>query len=138
MFCFNPRGRALKDIDEVQRMMGLTLEALDPSDQPNPNGRIVGAMRITNSAKGVMLGWRNAARTFVATNPRAAIQGGDSLGRVMQRWQERFSRGTREATEWPVLDILYSFLPWMASFQDDPEHQVYLEAVSRAAVGINR
>jgi len=32
-----------------------------------------------------------------------------------------------------VLDILYSFLPWMPSFQDDPEHQVYLEAVSRAA-----
>ncbi|MET4066794.1 DNA helicase-2/ATP-dependent DNA helicase PcrA [Bradyrhizobium sp. S3.2.6] len=133
MFCFNPRGRALKDIDEVQRMLGLSLEAIDPSDQANPNGRIVGAMLITNSAKGVMLSWRNAARAFFATNPRAAIQGGDSLRRVMQRWQERFSTGTREATEWPVLDILYSFLPWMPSFQDDPEHQVYLEAVSRAA-----
>lgn len=133
MFCFNPRGRALKDIDEVQRMLGLSLEAIDPSDQANPNGRIVGAMPITNSGKDVLLSWRAAARAFVATNPRAAIQGGDSLRRVMQRWQERFSVGTREATEWPVLDILYSFLPWMPSFQDDPEHQVYLEAISRAA-----
>lgn len=133
MFCFNPRGRALKDIDEVSRMMGLTLEAIDPSDGANPNGRIVGGMRITNSAKDVLLRWRTSARTFIGTNPRAAVRGGDSLRRVMQRWQERFSRGTREAAEWPVLDILYSFLPWMASFQDDPEHQVYLEAVSRAA-----
>jgi DNA helicase II / ATP-dependent DNA helicase PcrA len=63
----------------------------------------------------------------------AGLTGTAGLRRVMERWQQRFSTGTREATEWPVLDILYSFLPWMPSFQDDPEHQVYLEAVSRAA-----
>lgn len=133
MSCFNPRGRALKDIDEVSRILGLTLEALDPSDAANPNGPIVGAMRITNSAKDVFLRWRGLARIFVDGNPPAAIQGGDTLRRVLERWRQRFSVGTREATEWPVLDILYSFMPWMPSFQDDPEHQVYLEAVSRAA-----
>lgn len=133
LLCFNPRGRAIKDIDEVARMMGLALEAVDPSDQANPNGRIAGNMPITNAAKDVMRRWRGFARTFIGTNPGPAVRGGPSLGQVMQLWHTRFSRGTREATEWPVLDVLYSFLPWMPSFQDDPEHQVYLEALSRAA-----
>jgi len=133
MFCFNPRGRALKDIDEVSRIMGLTLEAIDPSDGANPNGPIVGGLRITNSAKDVMLRWRRSGLELAGTNPGPIVRDGQSLSQVLQLWQRRFSRGTREATEWPVLDILYSFLPWMQSFQDDPEHQVYLEAVSRAA-----
>lgn len=42
-------------------------------------------------------------------------------------------RGPRhgDETEWPVLDICYSFLPWFPPFQDDPEAQVYLEAITR-------
>jgi DNA helicase-2/ATP-dependent DNA helicase PcrA len=133
MYCFNPRGRALKDIDEVERILGLTLECIDPSDATNDQGTIVAAMAVTNSARDVFRRWRRNARAFIDTNPRPVVPGGDALRRVVARWQERFSVGTREATEWPVLDILYSFLPWMTSFQDDPEHQVYLEAVSRAA-----
>jgi DNA helicase-2/ATP-dependent DNA helicase PcrA len=29
--------------------------------------------------------------------------------------------------------VVYNLLPWLPAFQDEPEHQVYLEAVSRAA-----
>lgn len=132
MFCFNPRGRALKDIPEVGRALGLVLESLDPAEPGNDQGPIVADMAVTTAARDVFRRWRQGAQAFLATEPRAVVPRGETLQQVVGRWRS-FARGQGPGTEWPLLDVLYNLLPWMPQFQDDPEHQVYLEAVSRAA-----
>jgi DNA helicase-2/ATP-dependent DNA helicase PcrA len=130
--CFNPRGRALKDIPEVDRLLGLVLECLDQSSSSDPQGRVVGAMTgITNVARDIFRRWRVDADTYRSTNP--APVNGQTLRATVSRWQ-RFARdGVGPAAEWPLLDVFYSLIPWVPRFQDDPECQVYLEAISRCA-----
>jgi ATP-dependent DNA helicase UvrD/PcrA len=116
----------------VCRLLGLMLECLDPSDAANNQGRIIAGMAVTNSARDAFRRWRQDAQSFLATNPPAIVRQGETLQQVVRRWQ-RFARdGQGPGTEWPLLDVLYNLLPWMPAFQDEPEHQVYLEAVSRA------
>jgi DNA helicase II / ATP-dependent DNA helicase PcrA len=129
--CFNPRGRALKDIPEVTRMLGLVLEFLDPSGPGDDQGAVVAGMAVTNTARDVFRRWRGDSLAFLATNPPAV--NGDALNQVVDRWR-RFTRdGQGPGNEWPLLDVFYSFIPWVPKFQDDPECQVYLEAISRCA-----
>jgi DNA helicase-2/ATP-dependent DNA helicase PcrA len=136
--CFNPRGRALKDVPEVQQLLGLVLECLEPGatglsrGQPMPLG--AGQARLTNEATRVMAGWRTAAQALIAASPPSRRRG--TLAEVMQGWRDYVQRGAgarRNASEWPLLDVFYSFVPFIPSFQDDPEGQVYLEAISRCA-----
>ena len=131
--CFNPRGRALKDIEAVMLMLGLVLEALDPATAAQPQGPVVEAMRVTNQVRDAFREWRAAGQTFLATNPPEVLRGGGNLARVIDRWRRFSTQGRGEGSEWPVLDVFYSILPWIRNFQDDPEHQVYLEAISRCA-----
>ena len=51
MFCFNPRGRALKDIPEVARALGLILECLDPAEPGLDQGPLITNMAVTNTAR---------------------------------------------------------------------------------------
>jgi DNA helicase II / ATP-dependent DNA helicase PcrA len=133
IFCFNPRGRALKDVPEVGRLMGLMLECLDSADAVNNQGRIVPGMAVTNTVRNVFRRWRQEAQALLATRQPAILPPGETLQQVVRRWQ-RFARdGQGPGTEWPLLDVMYNMLPWLPAFQDDPEHQVYLEAVSRAS-----
>ena len=129
--CFNPRGRALHDVFEVQQLLGLVLMCLEPG----PNGLSIdgqrGQMRITRSASQTMVRWRAAAAALLATNP-APVRA-RAIGVVMQRWQDFSQNGRGAATEWPLLDVFYAFIPWLPRFRDDPEGQVYLEAISRCA-----
>ena len=133
IFCFNPRGRALKDIPEVGRALGLMLECLDPAEVGNDQGRIVPDMAVTRSAKDVFRRWRQTAQALLATDRPAVVERGETLKQVVERWQRFTHAGQGSGNEWPLLDVLYNILPWLPTFQDDPEHQVYLEAVSRAA-----
>jgi DNA helicase II / ATP-dependent DNA helicase PcrA len=129
--CFNPRGRALKDIDEVGLMLGLVLEALDPSTPANPQGDVIAAMAVTNVARDAFRIWRAAAANFLALRPSPV--NGKAIGQVLREWQSFATAGVGPANEWPILDVFYSFMPWVPRFQDDPECQVYLEAISRCA-----
>lgn len=130
--CFNPRGRALKDIPEVALLLGLVLEAIDPASPAAPDGAVTAAMRITNVARDAFREWRMNATDFLATRPRA-VNGG-SLNTVLNEWRAFATRGQGgSANEWPILDVFYSLIPWVPAFQDDPECQVYLEAISRCA-----
>ena len=129
--CFNPRGRALKDIPEVIRLLGLVLECIDPSSAATPQGPLVSAAPITNIARDVFRAWRADAAAFRATNPGA--MNGKGLENVIADWQQFAQQGRGRANEWPLLDIFYSLIPWIRGFQDDPECQVYLEAISRSA-----
>ena len=131
--CFNPRGRALKDILSVMRMLGLVLESIDQSSAAEPQGENVAAMFVTNQARDAFRAWRAQAQGFLATNPPAVRRGGDTLVQVVERWRRFTTSGRGEGSEWPILDVFYSLLPWVPDFQDDPECQVYLEAISRCA-----
>jgi DNA helicase-2/ATP-dependent DNA helicase PcrA len=104
IFCFNPRGRALKDIPEVARGLGLVLECLDPAAPSAPDGPIVSGLAVTNTARNVFRQWRQDAQAFLATDPPAAIRDGESLRQVVTRWRQFARDGQGAGTEWPLLD----------------------------------
>lgn len=125
---FNPRGRALRDIEIVQQFLGLALESLDPGD-PGSDGPIQAGMALTNDARRFLNQWRASVQQMLLDNPTNSR--GRRLMDVVGDWQNFCAGGPSSESEWPLLDIVYSFLPWFGPFQDDPEAQVYLEAITR-------
>lgn len=129
---FNPRGQALRDIPEVQQLLGLILLCIDQPDAANPEGVIQTSIRLRADPRTYLGLWRAAARAFIATNPVPNRQG--TLRDFVRAWQNRTnqtSAGAAWPPEWPVLELCYKLITWMPFFQDDPEGQVYLEAISR-------
>jgi DNA helicase-2/ATP-dependent DNA helicase PcrA len=131
LYCFNPRGCALRDIPEVRQILGLVLLCLEPTAPALSIDGEAGQMRLTREAVTAMGTWRTAAETLIAAAPPAVR--GRTLNGVMQRWANFALNGGGPATEWPLLDLFYGFIPWLPGFRDDPEGQVYLEAISRCA-----
>ncbi|MEW6573742.1 MAG: UvrD-helicase domain-containing protein [Bacillota bacterium] len=129
---FNPRGQALRDFVEVQKLLGLVLECIDPQTAGNPDGSQQASARLRSDARHYLSEWRRAARAFIATNPAPMTP--RTLGEFVQGWQTRTNQtqqGARWPEEWPILELCYKLITWMPFFQDDPEGQVYLEAISR-------
>jgi DNA helicase-2/ATP-dependent DNA helicase PcrA len=131
MACFNPRGRALRDQPEVQQLLGLVLISLEPGPTGLSLTGEFGQMRITQAARNKMAEWRAAAQALLASNPPPVR--GRTIQQTIQRWTDFARLGAGAATEWPLLDVFYAFVPWLPGFRDDPEGQVYLEAISRCA-----
>lgn len=130
---FNPRGRALRIITPVQQLLGLLLLCLDPDEeliqQPNKNSN--DKIRPTNEARFFLDEWRSVANSFINQNPHPHSRGG--LRGFVQRWQN-VSRGNHDddfPVDWPVLELIFKLITWMPNFQNDPEHQVWLEAITR-------
>lgn len=122
---FNPRGRSLRIIESVQRLLGLLLLCLDPDDQ------LVDQVYPTNEARYFLNLWRVLATQFVSSNPYPDMNGG--LAAFVNRWAQA-SRGNEAASfppDWPVLELIFKLVTWIPGFQNDPEHQVWLEAVTR-------
>jgi len=129
---FNPRGQALRDIPEIQTLLGLVLECIDPPTTANPEGTQQSGARLRDEARQYLSTWRSAARRFIATNPRPNSP--RTVAEFVRGWQARSNQtslGARWPDEWPILELCYKLITWMPFFQDDPEGQVYLEAVSR-------
>lgn len=126
---FNPRGQALADQEPVRILLGLLLECIDRSSMSIPEGRLTpDVMGLTNVARGRLQEWRNAADRFIANNPPP----GGLLGFV-DAWSTRSSQSAAAwPDDWPVLEIIFKLITWLPAFQSDPEHQVWLEAISRA------
>jgi DNA helicase-2/ATP-dependent DNA helicase PcrA len=125
---FNPRGRTLRNIPPVQRLLGLILIALDPDGQFTSE---VDRFYVTREARYYLDVWRAAAEAFVRTDP---IGGANSRLRTFIGDWQRASRGERafEETEWPILELIFKLITWIPGFQNEPEHQVWLEAIARA------
>jgi DNA helicase-2/ATP-dependent DNA helicase PcrA len=122
---FNPRGRALRDIPEVQSLLGTMLECIDP------RGAIQGTFNLRAEAFRYLDQWRTAAQQFIATNPMPVRP--HALSAFVRAWQTRTSQTTAQwPDEWPLLELCFKLLAWLPLLRDDPEGQVYLEAVTRA------
>lgn len=126
---FNPRGLALRDVPIVRRFLGVLLESIDPSPSRGTPGPRQAAMALTNDARNFLDKWRSEALDMLAVDPTSRRQ--ERLSAKVARWQRLAVHGNDAEAEWPILDICYSFLPWFEDFQDDPEAQVYLEAITR-------
>ena len=129
---FNPRGQAVRDIAEVQQLLGLVLLCIDPPVTGDPEGAQQSAARLRRDARHYLSVWRQAANAFIATNPSPNTP--RTLGGFVNGWQTRTNQtlqGQDWPDEWPILELCYKLITWMPFFQDDPEGQVYLEAISR-------
>jgi len=125
---FNPRGQDLRDIMNVQRLLGLVLLCLDPTDQ------LETTLYLNRDTQRYVPQWRQQAQAFIATNP-APSSPRSSLRHYVQGWRaRRTSSGEDWPNEIPLLDLLYKLIVWIPEFQRDPEHLVYLEAIMRCVV----
>lgn len=122
---FNPRGRALRTIPDVQRLLGLLLLSLDA------DGGLIDQIRPTNEAKHFLNLWREIGQEFVDMNP--VPDDGLGLPGFIQKWQKVASGQTIKEipADWPILEVVFKLISWIPRFQSESEHQVWLEAVTR-------
>ena len=122
---FNPRGRSLRDITVVQQLLGIILECIDPeSEQQNQ------IHYLRNEATNYLNRWREVAQNFVETDPIPNQPTG--LSQFIQDWQLRRTQRLNEwPNEWPLLELCFRIITWIPRLHDDPEGQVYIEAVAR-------
>ena len=120
---FNPRGQSLRDIPDVQTLLGLLLVIVDPTEQ------FTQGLQITNEARFYLSRWRQAAQDFIATNPPP--QQNHGLSGFIADWQSSASGAQKGAAweEWSALEIVYKLITWMPEFQNDAEHQVWMQAL---------
>lgn len=125
---FNPRGQSLRTIQNVQRLLGLILLTLDP-DAILTSGEK--GFHITNEARFYLDQWRVAGQAVLNLNPKSRSK--SHLRDFVVAWQ-RASRGNPvfNEPEWPVLELIFKLVAWIPEFQTDPEHQVWLEAITRS------
>jgi len=122
---FNPRGQALRDIRDVQELLGAMLECLDPG------GVIQSSMRLRSTAQQYLNTFRAAYAQYGASNPPPNAPQG--LSAFVTAWGNRTNQsGNSWPREWPVLELCFKLLAWFPRLRDDPEGQVHLEAVARA------
>lgn len=125
---FNPRGQALADQPNVRILLGLLLECLDRCTSTYPAGPLTSTVALTNNVRDKLNEWRHAAETFMQSDP---APGG--LRGFIEAWHMRRSQtGEAWPDDWPFLELCFKLITWLPDFNSDPEHQVWLEAVSRA------
>ena len=122
---FNPRGRSLRSIPDVQKLLGLVLLSVDV------NSAIVEDTYLTSEASFYLNKWRRHAQTFVNSDPSPSD--GQGLLGFLQDWQtSSLGRIVNSfPQEWPILEIVFKLVTWIPGFQSQPEHQVWLEAITR-------
>ena len=131
---YNPRGRAVRDVPAVAQLMGLIVEAIDPTPVGGGQPSVQANLYLSPDALRTLDAWRAAASALLDADPQAL--NGHTLSqrmREMRNLARPMARGSRGPRDWPVLDAVYAFVPYIAAFSDDPEHQVYLEVISRTA-----
>lgn len=127
---FNPRGRALRDIHEVQQLLGLMLECIDPPNAGFPDGVQQATLRLRGTATTYLTEWRQAARALVALNPPPTRPHG--LPEFVNAWQRRRPQAPMAwPDEWPLLELCFKLVSWFPRLRDNPEGQIYLEAITR-------
>jgi DNA helicase-2/ATP-dependent DNA helicase PcrA len=120
---FNPRGRSLGDIPDVQRLLGLAIECIDP------NATILNAIQnFPQSSRNRLAAWHQAGRQFILQDPPPG-----GLDAFVNGWRTRTSGFANQQwpPDWPLLELIFTLTTWFPSLQSEPEGQVYLEAIAR-------
>lgn len=129
MGVFNPRGQDLRDLPLVQILLGLVAECVDSGTELQEQ------LKISNKGKTFIRVWRQKANSFIADNPEPSTSS-HNLSKFVCDWKAR--RHSHASLKWPeewsVLDLVYKLIAWIPKFQSDPEHQIYLEAITRGIV----
>lgn len=122
---FNPRGRALRSIKDVQELLGLLLLCLDPT------GDRTKKVYPTNEAGFFLQQWRSRAKIIIDSNLMPNDNGG--IKKFVSDWQDvsQDKKNVRFPNDWPALELLFKLITWFPKFQGNPEHQVWLEAITR-------
>lgn len=132
---FNPRGQPLRSIPDVQILLGLLLKAIDPDNE------LVAAMennrRLRGEASNFFSAWRTEANRFLGDHGNKSIR---KLRKFIADWGRVSSGAVAQGaqSEIPVLEIIFSLITYLPGFQRSPEHQVWLEAVTRIVAGSGR
>lgn len=124
IYIFNPRGRNLETIHEVQILCGLILECIDPGN------RVQNTLNIPHETIERFNNWRISARRYINTNPEpnATI----TLGGFVNAWQTRNPMRNRNLEgEISLIDLVYKIVTWIPYMQNDIEGLVYLETITR-------
>jgi DNA helicase II / ATP-dependent DNA helicase PcrA len=121
---FNPRGRDFTTIPEVMQCLGIMLECIDPNGQvQNDIDKMKGRTRTT------LNNWRSAGRHFAQSNPAPSQPNTNSLEQFVNDWGNR--NWHNSASEWPLLELLFTTITWFPLLQRNPEGQIYLETIAR-------
>lgn len=121
---YNPRGRELGNIFEVQLLLGMALNCIDPSGRvQNTISTVNRELRRRNTILNL---WRQTATQFVASTHQL-----DGLSTFISDWGKRNSKTGKWPREWPLLELIFVLTTWIPFFQNNPEGQVYLEAIAR-------
>ena len=121
---FNPRGQALRSIPDVSVLLGLLLLSVDPDDTT------IDDVNPTNEARFFLDQWRQSAQQFVDTNPDP--NDGRGLRGFIRDWQNAAGPAPKDfPQDWPVLELVFKLISWVSEFQRNPEHQVWIEAITR-------
>ncbi len=121
---FNPRGRSLADIPEVEMFGGYVAHVIDPTGT-KLNASAVG--QYDDSTRAVIQRWKNAAANHhgVATTPT-------DLKDYVQDW---FDRNAGAGKTWPrrvsILEFLNGLRHFFPFFRNDPEGLLYYEVFTR-------
>ena len=124
---FNPMGRKLSEIPEIERLCGLILECIDP------NSTIQNSIEnLPITARTTFDRWRTAARTFIHENaiPVRRLL----LSDFVTLWQNRLKRSNNEPIEGQyvsLIDLSYNLITWIPFLQEDIEGLAYFEAILR-------
>lgn len=135
---FNPRGQDLASLTDVQSLCGLVLECIDPQSQVQ--GSIT---KLPQTVIQTLNEWRQAAQSYISTNPKPRIQGWPrqprTLADFVKAWQSRQQqRGKSWEKRVGLVQLVYKLVTWIPNLQDDIEGLVYLEAVARTMTEASR
>lgn len=123
---FNPRGRDLQEIREVEIFCGLMLECIDPESKIQNSDK-----QIPYQGRMNMQRWRFRARDYIKLNPEPHEP--FDLKTFVSKWQERKPEGYKK---WPqrtsLMELAYKLVTWIEDLQDDAEGVVYLEAITQS------
>lgn len=122
---FNPRGEALRDVVDIQQLIGAMLECLDPG------GVLQAGMLLRGVVQQYLGSFRAAYAQYAATSPAPTQPHG--LADFVAAWGQRRPQSSQPwPREWAILELCFTLLAWFPRLRDDPEGQVHLEAVARA------
>lgn len=133
---FNPRGRALRAIPDVQCLLGLVLLAVDPNSKMQT--QMDARHEFPREAVAFLIEWRRIADAFVRSDPFPNDRGG--LKAYIARWSSASSGNSVGGfpSDFAVLELIFTLITWLPGFHRQPEHQVWLEAITRVVAGASK